>query len=91
MYRICCKPVSWLNEIEVHRNHVCQLTKTSRTITPRESCLGKPNYRYIPKYIMYESAPLVEFMCIVVTHMLGKSYCRRLRSLLLCSCDVLCV
>ena len=30
----------------------------------------------------------VEFMYLVFTRMPGKSYCRRLRSLLLCLCDV---
>ena len=30
-----------------------------------------------------EYVPLVEFMCLVFTHMPGESYCRRLRSLLL--------
>ena len=32
--------------------------------------------------------PLVEFMCLVFTPMPGESCCRRLRSLLLCLCDV---
>ena len=32
--------------------------------------------------------PLVEFMYLVFTRMPGESYCRRLRSLLLCLCDV---
>ena len=31
---------------------------------------------------------LVEFMYLVFTHMPGESYCRRLRSLLLCLCGV---
>ena len=34
-----------------------------------------------------KDAPLVEFMYIVFTRVPGKSYCRRLRSLL-CLCDV---
>ena len=32
--------------------------------------------------------PLVQFMYLVFTRMPGESYCRRLRSLLLCLCDV---
>ena len=32
--------------------------------------------------------PLMEFMCLVFTHMPGKNYSRRLRSLLLCLRDV---
>ena len=36
----------------------------------------------------YEDVPLVEFMYLVFTRMPGESYLRRLRSLLLCLCDV---
>ena len=36
----------------------------------------------------YEDVPLVEFMYLVFTRMPGKSYCRRLRFLLSCLCDV---
>ena len=35
-----------------------------------------------------EDVPLVEFMYLVFTRMPGKNYRRRLRSLLLCLCDV---
>ena len=35
-----------------------------------------------------EDVPLVEFMCLIFTRMPGESYRRRLRSLLLCLCDV---
>ena len=35
-----------------------------------------------------EAVPLVVFMYLVFTHMLGESYRRQFRSLLLCSCDV---
>ena len=35
------------------------------------------------------NVPLVEFMYLVFTRMPGKSYCRRLRYLLLCLCDIL--
>ena len=35
----------------------------------------------------YEGVPLVEFMYLVFTRMLGESYCRRVMSLL-CLCDV---
>ena len=35
-----------------------------------------------------EDVPLVEFMCLVCTHMLGESYHRRLRSLLLYLCSM---
>ena len=35
-----------------------------------------------------ESTHKVEFMYLVLTRMPGKSYCRQLRSLLLCLCDV---
>ena len=38
--------------------------------------------------ILFEDVPLVEFMCLVFTRMPGESYRRRLRSLLLCLCDV---
>ena len=34
------------------------------------------------------NVPLMEFMYLVFTRMPGESYCRRLRSLLLCLCDV---
>ena len=37
---------------------------------------------------VFEDVPLVEFMYLVFTCMPGESYCRWLRSLLLCSCDV---
>ena len=36
----------------------------------------------------YPNLPLVEFMYLVFTRMLGESYPRRLRSVLLCLCDV---
>ena len=36
----------------------------------------------------FEAVPLVEFMYLVFTRMSGESYRRRLRSLLLCLCDV---
>ena len=39
-------------------------------------------------FIKTHSIPLVEFMYLVFTHMAGESYCRRLKSLLLCLCDV---
>ena len=35
-----------------------------------------------------EDVPLVEFMYLVLIRMPGESYCRRLKSLLLCSCVV---
>ena len=35
-----------------------------------------------------EDVPLAEFVCLVFTRMLAESYCRQLRSLLLCLCDV---
>ena len=31
--------------------------------------------------ILFEDVALVDFMCLVFTHMPGESYCRRLRSL----------
>ena len=37
---------------------------------------------------MLGELPLVEFMYLVFTRMPGESYRRRLRSLLLCLCDV---
>ena len=37
---------------------------------------------------LFEDAPLVEFMYLVFIHMPGKSYHRRLGSLLLCLCEV---
>ena len=37
---------------------------------------------------VHEHAPLVEFIYLVFTRMPGKSYPRRLRSLMLCLCDV---
>ena len=37
---------------------------------------------------VFEDVPLVEFMYLVFTRMLGESYRRRLRSLLLYLCDV---
>ena len=36
----------------------------------------------------FEDVLLLEFMYPVFTGMPGESYCRRLRSLLLCLCDV---
>ena len=39
-------------------------------------------------YVPSEDVPLVGFMYRVLTHMPGESYRRRLRSLLLCLCDV---
>ena len=38
--------------------------------------------------LWFEDVPLVEFMYLVFTRMPGESYRRRLRSLLLCLCDV---
>ena len=38
--------------------------------------------------VIFEDVPLVEFMYLVLTRMPGESYRRRLRSLLLCLCDV---
>ena len=38
--------------------------------------------------VFIEDVPLVEFMYLVFTRMPGESYSRRLRSLLLCMCDV---
>ena len=35
-----------------------------------------------------EDVPLVELMYLVFTHMPSESYCRQLRTLLLCLCDV---
>ena len=35
-----------------------------------------------------EDVPVVEFMYLVYTRMPGESYPRRLRSVLLCLCDV---
>ena len=39
-------------------------------------------------YLVFEDVPVVEFMYLVFTCMQGESYRRRLRSLLLCLCDV---
>ena len=38
--------------------------------------------------VCVENVPLVEFMYLLFTSMPGESYRRRLRSLLLCLCDV---
>ena len=38
--------------------------------------------------LFFEDVPLVEFTYLVFTRMPGESYCRWLRSLLLCLCDV---
>ena len=38
--------------------------------------------------LVFEDVPLVEFMDLVFTRMPGESYRRRLRSLLLYSCEV---
>ena len=38
--------------------------------------------------MQFEDVPLVEFMYLVFTRMPGESHRRRLRSLLLCLCDV---
>ena len=40
------------------------------------------------KELIKEDILLQECMYLVLTHMPGESYCRRLRSLLLCLCDV---
>ena len=40
------------------------------------------------KRYLLDDVPLVEFMSLVFTHMPGDSYCRWLRSLLLCLCHV---
>ena len=49
-------------------------------------------YCSIPLYIcllfFLKHVPLVEFVYLVFTHVPGESYRRRLRSLLLCLCDV---
>ena len=39
-------------------------------------------------FALFEDVPLVEFMYLVFIHMPGESYYRRLRSLLLCLCEV---
>ena len=39
-------------------------------------------------YLVFEDVRLVEFMYLIFTRMPGESYRRRLRSLLLCLCDV---
>ena len=48
--------------------------------------------RYITIHSVFdpllEDEALVEFMYLVFTRMLSKSYCRQLGSLLLCLCDV---
>ena len=38
--------------------------------------------------VCFEGVPLVEFICLVFTHMPGESYERRFRSLLLCLLSV---
>ena len=64
------------------------------------TCMPGESYRRIPlvefMYLVftrlrgenYRRVPLVEFMYLVFTRMPGKNYRRRLRSLLLCLCDV---
>ena len=52
---------------------------------------GKGNDCYPTSQLSFpwtEHVPLVEFMYFVFTRMLGESYCRQLRSLWLCLCDV---
>ena len=50
--------------------------------------VNKSHQRYIPDVCIGEDVHLVTFMYIVFTCMPGESDRRRLRSLLLCSCDV---
>ena len=38
--------------------------------------------------VHFDDVPLLEVMYLAFTRMPGESYCRRLRSLLLCLCDV---
>ena len=45
-------------------------------------------FQYLKSEIVSENVSLVKFMCLVFTRMHSKSYRRRLRSLLLCLCDV---
>ena len=66
-----------------------RIVTTSNRTRPRASKYDVHElYRrmYVPLGEVYD--PLVEFMYLVFTRMPGESYRRRLRSLLLCICDV---
>ena len=79
-------------------NGPCGLCGRTATLKNRlRSCVKVPNSPYAlcsinlcvdvnqhHKTILFENVPLVDFMFFVFTRMLGGSYRRRLRSLLLC-------
>ena len=68
--------------------HVCKY-KTYYKLRQRFILKCTSDGIYVPCIIAHMDVPLVEFMYLVFTHVPGESYSRRLRSLLLYSCDVI--
>ena len=65
--------------------------KARVAVTPHYYLLIFAGYQMYQRYILVhhpEDVPLVEFTYLVFTRMPCESYRRRLRSLLLCLCDV---
>ena len=57
-------------------------------VSESEALYLRQNLQKYPDESEFEDVPLVEFMYFVFTRMQDESYCRRLRSLLLCLCGV---